>query len=103
MTVFFWELPVRLGYFGRYHLTQLLLPQPLRTAHPRILMLTEALKTVPPLDPRRFPRFANFYFRKDLLAMNGASLYYADQLMKTPSHDVRRLHDAGPGADGHIS
>ena len=72
-----------LSYFSRYHLTQLLLPQLLRAARPRVLMLTATLKTVPPLDPRRFPRFANFRFRKDLLAVNGASLYYADHLMKT--------------------
>lgn len=79
------DIPVfpALSYFSRYHLTQLLLPQLLRTAHPRVIMLTAALKTVPPLDPHRFPRFANFHFRKDLLAVNGASLYYADHLMKT--------------------
>jgi len=78
LTLFF-----ALSYLSRYHLTQLLLPQLLAAEHPRVVMLTATLNEVPKLDPKLFPYFEGFNFWTMLMQVNGASLYYADYLMKT--------------------
>ncbi|MFT4112909.1 SDR family NAD(P)-dependent oxidoreductase [Silvibacterium sp.] len=71
-----------LSYLSRYHLTQLLLPQLLRSDRPRVVMLIATLKEVPKLDPRLFPYFEGFRFLTAVYQVNGACMYYADYLMK---------------------
>ncbi len=71
-----------LSYLSRYHLTQLLLPKLLAAERPRVVMLTATLNEVPQLDPALFPDFDGFNFWTMLFQINGASLYYADYLMK---------------------
>jgi len=77
LTLFF-----ALSYLSRYHLTQLLLPQLLAAEHPRVVMLTATMTETPKLDPKLFPWFEGFNFWTMLMQVNGASLYYADWLMK---------------------
>ncbi len=72
-----------LSFLSRYHLTQLLLPKILQSEHPRVVMFTATLKSVPKIDPALFPYFKNFNFWTMLYQINGACLYYADFLMKT--------------------
>jgi NAD(P)-dependent dehydrogenase (short-subunit alcohol dehydrogenase family) len=78
LTLFF-----ALSSLSRYHLTQLLLPQLLAAEHPRVVMLTATMTETPKLDPGLFPWFKGFNFWTMLMQVNGASLYYADWLMKT--------------------
>lgn len=72
-----------LSFLSRYHLTQLLLPKLLRSEHPRVVMFTATLKSVPKLNPELFPYFKNFNFWTMLYQINGACLYYADYLVST--------------------
>jgi NAD(P)-dependent dehydrogenase (short-subunit alcohol dehydrogenase family) len=74
---------VALSYLSRYHLTQLLLPRLLNADRPRVVMLTATLNEVPKVNPKLFPYFEGFNFWKMLYDVNGASLYYADYLVKT--------------------
>ncbi len=72
-----------LSFLSRYHLTQLLMPKLLQSDHPRVVMFTATLKSVPKIDSELFPYFKNFNFWTMLYQINGACLYYADYLMKT--------------------
>lgn len=74
---------VALSYLSRYHLTQLLLPKLLLAERPRVVMLTAEMNEVPRVNPKLFPYFEGFNFWKMLYDVNGASLYYADYLVKT--------------------
>ncbi|WP_158823234.1 SDR family NAD(P)-dependent oxidoreductase [Granulicella sp. S156] len=72
-----------LSYLSRYHLTQLLLPKLLLSDRPRVVMLIATFEEVPKLDPKLFPHFEGFTFLTAVPQVNGASMYYADYLMKT--------------------
>jgi NAD(P)-dependent dehydrogenase (short-subunit alcohol dehydrogenase family) len=84
-----------LSYLSRYHLTQLLLPKLLLSDRPRVVMLIATLNKVPELDPTLFPYFEGFKFLTAVYQVNGASMYYADYLMK--SHPKIFAGCASPG------
>ena len=72
-----------LSYLSRYHLTQLLLPKLLAAESPRVMMMVATMNSVPKLNPALFRTFQKFNFWGMMFAINGASLYYADWLVKT--------------------
>jgi hypothetical protein len=88
-------------HLSRYHLTQLLLLKLLQSDRPRVVMLTATLKSVPKLNPTLFPYFEGFNFLKHVAQINGACLYYADYLTKTPQ-DLRGLRDSGVCSNRHL-
>jgi NAD(P)-dependent dehydrogenase (short-subunit alcohol dehydrogenase family) len=68
------------GYLGRYHLTQLLLPNLLRADRPRVVMMAARMRKVPKVNPDLFPFFPGFGFVRLIPHVNGAALYYAAHL-----------------------
>lgn len=68
------------GYFSRYHLTQLLLPNLLKVDEPRVVMMSASLKRVPKVHPEKFPYLEGLAFQSLVPEVKGAAMCYASHL-----------------------
>lgn len=69
-----------IGYLSRFHLTELLLSELLKSEAPKVLMMIAGMKKIPEIHPEKFREFPDFSFKNYFADGNGACLYYAKYL-----------------------